>query len=216
MGYAKLFRGFFSELDRALDIVPEDSIKLIGFNRRESEHTVSFVMHYRRPEDRTYFEELINHKLDDSFYETPTGNVSVLCVDLASIGTDFLRIYHDAPHNKSADSIREIHNVPSSTEVSPQNYEFIENVGYYMDKYHNIIGTKHYIRSFKDKCYYIDYFDANGNKIKDREIENEGTQLDWNGNPQILDVCIKNNIPYIFSKKNGKDQGYLIVNIDSM
>ena len=197
MNYAELFKGFFPDLDRALDIVPADRVKLIGFNRRENEHSVSFVMMHGLPSDRVFFENLIGFNLPDDFYETPTGQVGVLCVDLSSIGTNMIRIYHNCPQN------------------NPKNIEdeWVENIGYYLDENKKVIGKKKYIRSWKDRCYYIDYYDENDNLVRSREVENEGIAEDWNGNFEILNICKENNIPYIFSKKNGKDQGYLIVNV---
>ena len=38
-----------------------------------------------------------------------------------------------------------------------------------------------------------------------------GSFEDWNGSQELFDTVEENNLKYVFSKKDTKDQGYFIV-----
>ena len=200
-------RGFYDALDNALDVIPHEQFVKIVFTRREQMHTCALVLHHRCEEDRENFEKLINYNVWDDFYKTPHGTVSHLGVDLESIGTEFLRIYHNQPHNKPYKNEKEY--------LDFENWpDFLENYGYYVNTKSNsldILGTKEYIKSVKDLCYKIKYYDKNKNLIGE-DCEVIAVYEDWNGPKEIYDIVVKEGVQYSFAKKADKDNGYFMIN----
>lgn len=194
-----LFRGLYPELDRALDIVPFDSIMALVFVRRTDESGkdelgIAFAMYHTTPSDREAFEKLIDLRLTDEFYRTPTGHVGILCADIMGLESDLVRIYKNQPHNK-------VHGD-----------RFVENIGYYLDSNGNTVGKKIYTRDSNDMCYYIDYYDKDGNLVRKGEKEVLASYEDWKGPDEIYDIVVKNDLIHHFTKKMGKNQAYIIVN----
>lgn len=196
----KRFKGFYPALDRALDIVSNDKIFGIVFTRRNDNFTTALIHHHRFEDDRESFEALCNYDFGEDFYKTETGRVAYLCVDLESIGTDFLRLYKNQPQN-----------VPQG--VDPEDYDdWVENIGLYIDtNTDKILGTKEYIRSQKDFCYKINYFDANMQMTAVDQREVLGEYEDWNGPTELVDIAKEEGVHYAFAKKVNKDSGYFIV-----
>lgn len=191
------FKGFYPALDRALDIVPHNRIESLVFTRRDEVYTCALIMKHQFSADREVFEKLIGIKLVDEFYSTPTGFIAYMCADLESIGTGKLRLYKNQPQN-----------VPENLED-----DWLENVAYYVDTHSGeTIGKKLYHRSAKDKCYYIDYFNKDGNLVAEKQREMQGDYEDWNGPREIVDIAIEENMIHVFAKKESKDQGYFVVN----
>lgn len=191
------FKGFYPALDRALDIVPHNRIESLVFTRRDDVYTCALIMRNQFLTDRETFEELIGIKLPDDFYITPTGFIAYMCADLESIGTEKLRLYKNQPQN-----------IPANLEE-----DWLENVAYYMNaRTGETLGTKLYYRSNQNQCYYIDYFDKEGNLVAEKQREMQGEYEDWNGPQEIVDIAIEENMMYVFAKKESKDQGYFIVN----
>lgn len=192
------FRGFYPDLDKALDILPHNRIGKLIFTRRDDKYSVGLIMKYGHEGDRENFEKLIGKNLTDDFYKTPNGYVGVLCVDLESLGTGQVRLYKDQPHNKSG--------------LKP-GQNFIENVGYYIDENGNTVGKKTYMVDWLNRCYQIDYYDKDGTHVKmEREIQ--GTIEDWNGPQEIVDIVTQNKLYYALTKKEKKDQAYFIVTVN--
>lgn len=190
------FKGFYEALDRALDLVPHDRIESLVFTRRDDLHTCALIMKHQFSSDREIFEKLIKLELEDEFYTTPTGFIAYMCADLESIDTDRLRLYKNQPQN-----------VPNNLED-----DWMEATASYVDtQTGETLGTKTYLRSVKDKCYYIDYYDKDNNLVAEKQKEFEGTYEDWNGPKEIVDIAIEEDMPYVFARKESKDQGYLII-----
>ena len=201
----KKFKGFYPSLDRALDIVPNHMIHSLVFTRREKSFTAALIMHYRGNEYREKFEELINYDLGADWYKAAYRiNVAFMCVDLESINTESLRVYKNQPQN-----------IPKGIEAADDVEDWHENLGYYINtKTNEVLGTKHYIRSSRDRCYKIDYYDKSGNKIKEDQREVIGEYVDWNGPKEIYNIAIEAGVSTGFAKKVNKDQGYFIVHQD--
>jgi hypothetical protein len=197
------FKGFYPTLDRALSIVPNHMIHSLVFSRREDEFSVGLIMHQRGEEYQAKFEELIGYVLGPEWYEAAYRiNVAFVCADLSSIGTDSLRIYKNQPQN-----------IPQGLDSSSTDDEdWHENLGYYINpNTGEILGTKHYIRSQRDSCYKIDYYDKDNNLILKGQKEIMGEYEDWNGPREIYNIAINAGVRSGFAKKVSKDQGYFIV-----
>jgi hypothetical protein len=196
------FKGFYPSLDRALDIVPNDMIHSLVFTRRQDEFSVGLIMHQRGEEYQAKFEELIGYVLGPEWYSAAYKiDVAFVCADLSSIGTDSLRIYKNQPQN-----------IPSGSKIGDDVEDWHENLGYYINTTTNeILGTKHYIRSHRDTCYKIDYYDHSGNKVAEDQREVMGVYEDWNGPREIYNIAIDAGVSTGFAKKVSKDQGYFIV-----
>lgn len=182
-----IFNGYYSSLDSALKIIPHEKIRSIIFSRRQDTHSVCLQLHRQSEEDEKTFEKLIGVELDEEFYETPHGWVGSLYVDLESIGTSQLRIYKDQRFAKTEFSL----------------------IGYYLDD-KNITGYKTYSIYSSDNPVIIKYYDTNNNLV-DTQTESSGSFEDWNGSQELFDAVEENNLEYVFSKKDTKDQGYFIV-----
>lgn len=106
-------------------------------------------------------------------------------VDLESIGTDRVRIYHDG---------------------DKENNEVLH--GYYLNG-GAIVQKKKYKRG--DNSVYIDRFDAEGNLISEDEREISGDRTLWRGPSEIADVADTIDLPWsvIYLAKVNADQSYI-------
>lgn len=190
---SKLFKGYYSFLDEALDKVPYDKIWRFLFTRRKNTYSVTLAIYNRSEEDRELIDELIGFKLPRHFYDTPTGKVGKIGIDLGAIGSDHMRIYVSQSHNRDGSN------------------KFIDGVGYYIDNTGEVLGRKDYIVNIPEGCMDTEYYDAEGNHIKsDREIPSDDYSV-WNGPKDLVDLANKYNLKYSFSHKEGKDQGYFLL-----
>lgn len=191
-------KGFYPELDKVLEWFPYDRIKSLVFTRRDDKHSVGFISHFAKgTEDETNFEKICQYNFPTEWYETENGWVSYVCVDLESVGTTHLRVYKNQPDRNPRDGS-----------------DWWENIAYYIDtKKRKVVGTKHYLRSETDKCYYIDYYDQNDNLVKSRQKEVKGTKEDWNGPGELYDIVLEESFGFMFAKKENKDQAYFAVHI---
>jgi hypothetical protein len=191
-------RGFFPKLDEVLDWFPHDRIKSIVFTRRGNTHTVGFISHFAKgTDDEANFEKICQWDFPREWYETKNGWVSYVCADLESVGTNKLRVYKNQPDNR------------------PQGEEdWLENIAYYIDtKTGKTLGTKYYLRSDKDRCYYIDYYDENNNLVAGRQREVLATKDDWKGPEELFKIVEEEKFNYVFAKKENKDQVYFAVHV---
>jgi len=203
-------KGFNSKLDEVLEWFPVNRIKSIVFTRRGDHHSVAFIQYFSKGDangydDEAAFEKICGYNFPQEWYETfdenreGVGWISYCCADLDSVGTDRLRVYKNQPHLKPVDL----------------NEEWWENIAYYIDtKKRKVIGTKHYLRSMRDRCYYIDYYDENNNLVAKRQKEVQATKADWGGSEELFNIVEEEGWSYVFSKKENKDQGYFIVHIN--
>lgn len=191
-------KGFYPKLDAALEWFPYNRIKSFVFTRRGSKHTVGFISHFAKgTDDEANFEKLCKWNFPTEWYETESGWVSYVCVDLESVGTNQLRVYKNQPDR------------------NPRNgTDWWENIAYYIDTSNGrVMGTKHYLRSEKDRCYYIDYYDPQGNLVKSRQREVMGTKEDWGGSEELFKIVQEEGFPFMFAKKENKDQAYFAVHV---
>ena len=87
-------RGFFPKLDEVLDWFPHNRIKSIVFTRRKDFHSVAFISHFvKGTDDEANFEKICQYNFPTEWYETESGWVSYVAVDLESVGTNKLRVY---------------------------------------------------------------------------------------------------------------------------
>lgn len=203
-------KGFDDKLDEVLEWFPQNRIKSIVFTRRGDHHSVALIQKFSKGlandvDDEANFERMCGYNFPQEWYETTDaegeveGWISFCSVDLDSVGTDKLRVYKNQPNLKPADNIS----------------DWWENKAYYIDtKKRKVIGEKHYLRSLRDRCYYINYYDENGNLVAERQKEVEATKEDWNGSEELFNIVNEEEWTYVFSKKENKDQAYFIVHIN--
>lgn len=191
-------RGFFPKLDEVLDWFPHNRIKSIVFTRRNDFHSVAFISHFvKGTDDEANFEKICQYNFPTEWYETESGWVSYVAVDLESVGTNKLRVYKNQPDKNPRDGS-----------------DWWENIAYYIDTETNkVLGTKHYLRSERNRCYYIDYYDADNNLVAKMQREISATKEDWNGPEELFNIVIEENFGYVFAKKENKDQAYFAVHL---
>lgn len=203
-------KGFDNKLDEVLEWFPRDRIKSIVFTRRGDHHSVALIQKFSKGmangvDDEANFERMCGYNFPQEWYETydntgeQVGWISFCSVDLDSVGTNKLRVYKNQPHKK------------------PENLndEWWENIAYYIDTTNRkVLGEKHYLRSMRDRCYYIDYYDSEGNLVAEKQKEVQATKADWNGSEELFNIVQEEEWTYVFSKKENKDQGYFIVHVN--
>lgn len=187
-----LLRGFYPELDNALDKIPHEKIWLIFFSKREDKYSVTVAIHNKCEEDRELIDELAGIKIPRHLYETSAGQCGKIGIELTGANTDNLRIYV----NKST---------PRTTIDN-----FLQGYGYYINKNSSVIGKKEYFVNVKDACYDVTYYDANNNLVNsDKEIQ--ANYSDWGGPKELVTIAEKNNVKCVFTKKENKNQAYFIM-----
>ena len=116
-----------------------------------------------------------------------TFDTNLYYVDIASIGTDKLRLYVRSPE------------------------ENICGVGFYFDANGNLLEKKIY----KGKGLSIDRFNSEGNLISENEKESICTKNEWGGSASLANnieaIASENNYTVIYLKKNDKNQSYIRV-----
>lgn len=191
-------KGFYPKLDEVLEWFPYNRIKSIVFTRRKNVHSVAFISHFAKgTKDEENFEKVCGYNFPTEWYETANGWVSYVCVDLESVGTTKLRVYKNQP------------------DKNPRNGDdWWENIAYYIDtNTGKTLGTKHYLRSEKDQCYYIDYYNEKDEVVATRQREIAATKDDWKGSEELYSIIQEEHFPHVFARKVNKDQAYLAVHV---
>ena len=198
-------KGFSQKLDEVLDWYPHERIHSLGFTRRGDDHSVCFIARFSKGpanghDDEANFEKLCGIDFGPDWYQQTTNDsenwISLVGVDLESIGTNKVRVYK---------------NQPSSNPHDGGKTEWLEHVAYYIDSSTGeVTGTKEYWRGDNNMCYYINYYDQNG-PVAMRQREVAATKEDWDGSEELLQIVEEENFRYVFTKKESKDQAYLIV-----
>ncbi len=190
--YKKL-KGFYPELDRAIDMVPEDKCWRLLFTRREAKMNVVFAMYIASDEDIALFESLCGFSMPSSVYETANGRIPHIGVDLTALEEDSCRVYTDE-FNAGMD-------------------ERFQAVGYYVNpNTGEILGQKMYWRNLEEQCFDVEYFDTQFNKI-DENKEIVCDQSFWGGPSKIVDLAKSINAKCNFTRKANKDQAYLLIGV---
>lgn len=188
-----LLRGFYPELDNALDRIPHEKIWLIFFSKRENKYSVTVAIHNRSEKDRELIDELAGILIPREIYLTSEGQCGKIGIELTGANTDNLRIY--------------VNKAIPRTAVD----NFLQGYGYYINKNGFVKGKKEYAVNVKKVCYDVSYYDANNNLVEtDKEIP--ANYSDWGGPAELVTIAEKNNVKYIFTKKENKNQAYFIMN----
>lgn len=188
-----LLRGFYPELDNALDKIPHEKIWLIFFSKREDKYSVTVAIHNRSEEDRELIDELAGIKIPREIYLTTAGQCGKIGIELTGANTDNLRVY--------------VNRAIARTSVD----NFLHGYGYYINKNGVVTGKKEYVVNVKKVCYDVSYYDANNNLMEtDKEIP--ANYSDWGGPAELVAIAENNNIKCIFTKKENKNQAYFIMN----
>lgn len=157
----------------------KSSIKELIFSYRDGKETICAVFN-----NKNAILELLG-KLPDIILNT---NVDTYGVDLESIGTDKLRIYHT-----STDKDKML-------------------IGYYI-KNDSIFEYKIYKRTNDRALTLIDRYNANYELISENEREIRAERSDWKGSRKIFDMADANNFYTNLLMKSNKDQCYVRVRI---
>ena len=59
----------------------------------------------------------------------------------------------------------------------------------------------------------IDYFDENNELVKRRQKEVQGTKEFWGGPEELFRNVKQEKFPYMFGRKESKDQAYFVVHL---
>lgn len=188
-----LLRGFYPELDNALDKIPHEKIWLIFFSKRKNKYSVTVAIHNKSEEDRELIDELAGIKIPKEIYLTTEGHCGKIGIELTGANTNNLRVYvNKAIQRTSVDN-------------------FLHGYGYYINKNGVVTGKKEYVVNVKEVCYDVAYYDANNNLIEtDKEIP--ANYSDWGGPAELVAIAENNNIKCVFRKKENKNQAYFIMN----
>ena len=192
-----LFKGYYENLDKALDIFPLETIWGIQFSRREEVHSVTIVLHNKSEEIRESIDNFLGFKVDRKLYQT--GGEGTRCglvaFDLGAIGTDNLRFYVNTAHNNS----------------NKDQDRWLYGIGYYLDKEGNVLGKKNYTASISSRTMEVDYFDTEDNKLSDDvELLTDDWTV-WNGPKELYDMVNKYKMMHQLGHKTKKDQAYFLV-----
>lgn len=194
MSIYKKLKGFYPELDRAIDLVPEDRCWRLLFTRRGDKMHVTFAIYVSSDDDVTLFEELCGFSLPEGIYSTPNGRICHIGVDLTALNENSCRVYtHDINTNGSKE---------------------IEGCGYYINtNTGEVLGSKIYWRNHEAECFEVDYYDTEFNLIdENKEVFNTDQDF-WGGPNEIVDLAKSIDATYTFSRKENKDQAYLLMGI---
>jgi hypothetical protein len=192
-----IFKGYYPNLDKALDMFSLEDIWGIQFSRREKVHSVTIVVKNNSEEIREYIDELAGFKVSRELYETNGEGTrcGLIAIDLGGCGTDLLRLYVSTFHNNS----------------TKDKERWLYGIGYYLDKEGNVTGKKHYTADVPNKTMEVDYFDEEGNKISDdAELLTDDWTV-WGGPKEIYDAVNKYKIMHQLGYKVKKDQAYFLV-----
>lgn len=188
-----LLRGFYPELDVALDKIPHEKIWLIFFARREDKYTVTVAIHNKSEADRALIDDLAGIEIPKDLYLTTEGQCGKIGIEITGVNTDNLRLYvNKTPDNKVVDN-------------------FLHGYGYYINKNGIVIGKKEYIVNVANTCYDVAYYDSKNNLV-DTDKEIPANYSDWGGPKELVAIAEKNNVRHIFTKKENKNQAYFILN----
>ena len=188
-----LLRGFYPALDAALDKIPHEKIWLIFFARREDKYSVTVAIYNQSEEDRLLIDDLAGIKIPRDLYLTTAGQCGKIGIEVTGVNTDNLRLY--------------VNKTPDYDAVN----NFLQGYGYYLDKNGLVTGKKEYIADIVKVCYDVAYYDA-ANHLVDSDKEIKANYSDWGGPKELLDIAEKNNVSYVFTKKENKNQAYFIMN----
>lgn len=186
-------RGFYPELDKALDIIPHDNIWVIFFARREDKYSVAVGIYNRSENDRRLMDEVAGMKIPRRLYETKDGWAGKIGIELTGIGSNNLRMY-----------------VSRAGKVDQG--ELLQGVGYYLNNNCEIVGKKNYLANIDNTRYDIEYYDSE-DALNDTEREVPALYDDWNGPKELFETVKFHNVKYIFTKKESKDQAYFVLNL---
>jgi hypothetical protein len=188
-----LLRGFYPELDNALDKIPHEKIWLIFFTKREDKYAVTVAIHNKSEEDRMLIDDLAGIKIPRHLYLTKEGQCGRIGIEVTGANTDNLRLY--------------VSKTPDRTSLN----NFLHGYGYYINKKGLVIGRKEYVVNVTDVCYDVTYYDKDNNVVeKNREIPADYS--DWGGPEELVTIAEKNNVKCVFTKKQNKNQAYFIMN----
>jgi hypothetical protein len=165
-----------------LNKLPQDikiSIKELIFSYRNGEETICAVFNNKDP-----LLDLLGN-LPETIMNT---DVDIYGVDLESIGTDQVRVYHS---HKEKDKML---------------------IGYYM-KNNEIVEYKIYKRTDDRSIILIDRYNSNNELISGNEKEVRAERSEWPGSKRILKLADLNGFYINFLKKADKDQFYARVRI---
>lgn len=198
---SEIFKGYYDCLDKALDIVALEKVHVFVFCRRKDVHSVSIVIRNNSEEDRELIDELAGFKIPRHLYQTPNGGrVGLIGLDLVDDIKDkeHVRLYVSQNHNWQPGAI-----------------EWLYGVGYYISKTGEVIGKKNYHANTQTSILNIDYFDDSDNLINnDKELLCDPQDYEmWGGPRGLFDTVLKNKLSYSVSRKEEKDQGYLLVSL---
>jgi hypothetical protein len=188
-----LLRGFYPELDNALDKIPHEKIWLIFFARREDKYSVTVAIYNRSEEDRILIDDLAGIKIPRDLYLTTAGQCGKIGIEVTGSNTDNLRIY--------------VNTTPDYTAVN----NFLQGYGYYLDKNGDVTGKKQYTADIVKVCYDVAYYNA-ANNLVDTDREVPANYSDWNGPKELVTIAKENNVECVFTKKENKNQAYFIMN----
>lgn len=155
------------------------SIKELIFSYRNGEETICAVFNNKGP-----LLDLLG-SLPEKIMNTDVGTYGI---DLQSIGTDQVRVYHS---HKEKDKML---------------------IGYYM-KNNEIVEYKIYKRTNDRSIILIDRYNANNDIISENEKEVRAERSEWPGSKRILELADSNGFYTNFLKKVNKDQFYARVRI---
>ena len=192
-----LFRGYYKNLDEALDKFDLSDIWAIQFSRKEKVFSVNLVLRNTSEEIREHIDELVGFKVDRTLYQTAGEGTrcGLIALDLGALKTDFLRIY-----------VSTFHNNPNKDKD-----KWLYGYGYYLDSKGNILGKKHYNADTTAKAMHVDYFDNNGDKVfDDTELLTEDWTV-WGGPKELYDMVNKYRMMHQLGHKVKKDQAYFLV-----
>jgi hypothetical protein len=188
-----LLRGFYPELDNALDKIPHEKIWLIFFARREDKYAVTVAIHNKSEEDRMIIDDLAGIKIPRHIYSTTEGQCGKIGIEVTGVNTDNLRLY--------------VNKAIPRTAVD----NFLQGYGYYVNNNGSVIGKKEYSVNVKSVCYDVTYYAAD-NTIVETDKEIPASYSDWGGPKELVTIAEKNNVKCVFTKKENKNQAYFIMN----
>jgi hypothetical protein len=188
-----LLRGFYPELDNALDKIPHEKIWLIFFARREDKYAVTVAIHNKSEEDRMIIDDLAGIKIPRHIYSTTEGQCGKIGIEVTGVNTDNLRLY--------------VNKAIPRTAVD----NFLQGYGYYVNNNGSVIGKKEYSVNVKSVCYDVTYYAAD-NIIVETDKEIPASYSDWGGPKELVTIAEKNNVKCVFTKKENKNQAYFIMN----
>lgn len=189
-----LLRGFYPELDKALDKIPHEKIWLIFFAKREDKYSVTVAIHNKSEEDRMLIDDLAGIKIPRHLYKTTEGQCGKIGIEVTGANTDNLRLY--------------VNTVPVRTTID----NFLHGCGYYINSNGLVTGKKEYTINVKELCYDVNYYDTDNNLV-DTDKEIPAVYSDWGGPKELVAIAENNNIGCIFTKKENKNQAYFIMNL---